>query len=161
MQGRFLGLNEPVVPLLPNSDYQVGIIGLIGIFHALYHRVKTGASSTVSVSLNQFNVFYIGLGVQDDETQKSLRELHEASLSLRHFDDMHRLVRKTLTSLMKTTPKLFNPKHFCRIDANLGGPEGEKMTYLGPVANYEKTVLKYDVGSCFLNAYEAEWPHSE
>ena len=21
-QGRFLGLNEPVVPLLPNSDYQ-------------------------------------------------------------------------------------------------------------------------------------------
>ncbi|KAK7204241.1 CAIB/BAIF family enzyme [Myxozyma melibiosi] len=161
LQGRFLGLNEPVVPLLPNSDYQVGIIGLIGILHALYNRTNSGESSTVSVSLNQFNLFYIGLGVQDDETQKSLREMHDASLSLRHFDDMPSLVQKTIMSLMKTTPKLFSPKHFAQIDAHLGGPEGEKMTFLGPVAKFEKTQLKYDVGSCFLNAYEAKWPEIE
>lgn len=28
LQGHFLGLDEPVAPLLPNSDYQTGIVRL-------------------------------------------------------------------------------------------------------------------------------------
>lgn len=34
----------------------------------------------------------------------------------------------------------------------------EDLTYLLPAARYGVTRLGYDVGSCFLGKYDAEWP---
>ncbi|CAF1637076.1 unnamed protein product, partial [Didymodactylos carnosus] len=61
LQGKFLGLDEPVVPLLPNTDYQTGIIGAIAVMNALNRRAHEGGSYNVDVSLNQFNTWYISL----------------------------------------------------------------------------------------------------
>jgi len=59
---------------------------------------------------------------------------------------------------MQAVPNLFDPRHFKSISASLGGEEGETMAFVGPAATFDKTKLQYDVGSCFLGAYEPEWP---
>ncbi len=177
LMGKFLGLNEPVVPLIPNSDYQcvpllghlfiangktrTGLIGLLGICNALDKRAEYGGNYLVSVSLNQYNSFLLSLGTYSAEIQERLRELH-SNLKLRHYDDMIRLVGKTMQSMMGAVPQLFNPKHFWSMKSNrLGGPEDETLTFVAPAAVFETTKLGYDVGSCFTGAYEPSWPTGE
>lgn len=155
-QGRFLGLNEPVVPLIPNSDYQTGVIGLIGVMASLLRREKEGGSYLLSVSLNYYNMFLLSLGERPEDVQTHLREQHK-HLKLRHFDDMPRLVGKTISSLVAQTPKLFAPQHFQSIKARLG-QDDETLTFVGPVASFEKTELCYDIGPSFLGADEPYWP---
>lgn len=38
--GMAQGLDEPVVPVFPNSDYGTGVAGIVGVMHALYLRSK-------------------------------------------------------------------------------------------------------------------------
>ena len=156
LQGQFLGLDEPVVPLIPNSDYQTGIIGLVGIMAALLQREKQGGSYLLSVALNYYNTFLLSLGQQTQEVQAMLKEQHK-DLKLRHFDDMTRLVGKTVMSLYKHAPRLFRPEYFQQIKARLG-EDGETLRFVGPVANFEKTTLCYDIGPSFLGEDEPRWP---
>ena len=127
--------------------------------NALHNRTHHGGSYCVSVSLNQFNQFYISLGTLEPVLQSLLRSQH-SQLALRHYDDMISLVGKTIRTLVKSTPRLFNPQHFQVIDARLGGQPGEKMAFVGSAAVFETSKLGYDVGSCFLGADKAEWPES-
>ncbi|KAI0126980.1 CAIB/BAIF family enzyme [Xylariales sp. AK1849] len=158
LMGQFLGLDEPVVPLIPNSDYQTGLVGLLGIFQALDKRAEDGGNYLVSVSLSQYNSFLLSLGTYPAEIQEQLRKLHP-NLKLRHYDDMVRLVGKTLQSLMGAVPQLFNPKHFWNTKSNrLGGLEDEILTFVAPAAAFDTTKLGYDVGTCFLGTYEPSWP---
>jgi hypothetical protein len=110
------------------------------------------------VSLSQYNSFLLSLGTYPAEIQELLREMHP-NLKLRHYDDMIRLVGKTMQSMVVAVPQLFNPKQFWTMGSNrLGGPKNEALTFIAPAAKFEITQLGYDVGSCFLGAYEARWP---
>ncbi|KAF2500036.1 CAIB/BAIF family enzyme [Lophium mytilinum] len=157
LQGQFFGLDEPVVPLLPNSDYQTGVTGLIAILHGLNGRATTGGNFLASISLNQFNSHLLSLGTYSPSIQSTLRAQH-ANLHLRHYDDMINLVSKTLKSLFGAVPQLFNPTYFDSIKSNLGGEKEEMLTHVKSVATFSETKLGYDVGSCFLGQYEAIWP---
>ena len=53
--GRAMGLDEPVTPVLPNSDYCVGIAGACGVLEALMRRAEEGGSYLVSIALNYYN----------------------------------------------------------------------------------------------------------
>lgn len=44
--GRALGLDEPVVPIFPNSDFGAGGSGIVGVMHALYLRATKVSEST-------------------------------------------------------------------------------------------------------------------
>lgn len=90
--GRMWDQNEPVMPFLPNSDFQTGIVGCIGIMNALDRRAKKGGNYLVSTSLNQLNSFLISLGTQSPEIQQSLRE-RWPDMRFRHYDDLHRQMR--------------------------------------------------------------------
>lgn len=158
--GRFLGLNEPVVPPLPNSNYQTGLAGLVGILAAVDRRATDGGSYVVDVSLNQYNQWLLSLGQLAPRVQRALRELHPR-LALRHHDDMLNLTTKLMQSLVPQVPGLFaRPEYFGRIKSDFDAPDGEMedLTYLLPAARYGVTRLGYDVGSCFLGKYDAEWP---
>ncbi|EFX00417.1 caib baif family enzyme [Grosmannia clavigera kw1407] len=157
--GRFLDLDEPVVPPLPNSDYQTGLAGLIGIMAAVDRRATEGGSYTVDVSLNQYNQFLLQLGAHTPAVQRHLRALHP-QFGPRHFDDMTRLTGKVLRSMYGSVPQLFKPEYFSHIVSNLSGDDGtpETLTYVLSAATYDATRLGYDVGSCFLGAYAPEWP---
>jgi hypothetical protein len=79
-------------------------------------------------------------------------------LHLRSYDDMIRLVSKTMSSTRQAVPSLFDERYFDSIESNFGGEKPDTLTYVGPAAAFEKTKLQYDVGSCFLGAYEPKWP---
>lgn len=180
--GRFVGLDEPVVPPLPNADFQTGLIGCLGIMNALDRRAAKGGSYLVSTSLNQYNSFLLSVGPQSPEIQQSLRE-RWGDMDFRHYDNMSRLLRKVsmrshpphplLTSSAKTisadkaeqllpafpkkVPGLVLDKYFIAMASEWGRP-GEELTFLGPAAEYEITKLGYDVGSCQKGTHPAEWP---
>lgn len=89
--GRMWGLpgDEPMMPFLPNSDFQTGIVGCIAIMNALDRRARHGGNYLVSTSLNQLNCFLISLGTQSPETQAELKE-RWPNMKFRHYDDLHR-----------------------------------------------------------------------
>lgn len=157
--GEFLGLEEPVVPPLPNSDYQTGIVGLLGILAAVDRRANEGGSYTVDVSLTQFNQFLLGLGKLPAEVQASLRALHP-DFAPRHSDDMGALIAKYLRSAYQSTPTLFKPEYFDKKESNFQRPDGklETLGFVTSPVKLEITALGYDIGSCFLGTYAPEWP---
>ncbi|KAI1455551.1 CoA-transferase family III [Annulohypoxylon moriforme] len=156
---RMWNVDEPVMPFLPNSDFQTGIVGCIGVMNALDKRAKKGGNYLVSTSLNQLNSFLISLGTQSPEVQHSLRETWP-NMKLRHYDDIHRQMRVFLGDLPKVMPQLLNPGYFTTIKAELGVPD-EEMTFVGPAATYDTTKLGYDSGSCLRGTHEAKWPDEE
>ncbi|KAI0596165.1 CAIB/BAIF family enzyme [Biscogniauxia sp. FL1348] len=161
LYGRMWGLedDEPLMPFLPNSDFQTGIVGCVAVMNALHKRATKGGSYLVSTSLNQLNSFLIALGVQSPEVQQSLRE-RWPDFKSRYYDDLHRQMRKLLVSLPKVAPGLFQPRYFMTMKAELGVPN-EDMTFVGPAATYETTKLGYDSGSCLRGAHKAEWPDKD
>ncbi|KAI2602538.1 CoA-transferase family III [Hypoxylon sp. NC1633] len=156
---RMWEMDEPVMPFLPNSDFQTGIVGCIAIMNALDKRAKRGGNYLVSMSLNQLNSFLISLGTQSPEVQRSLRELWP-DMKSRHYDDLHRQMRVLSSGLPKLTPQLLNPKYFGTIKADLGVPD-EEMVFVGPAATYERTKLGYDRGSCLRGTHDATWQREE
>ncbi|KAI0967331.1 CAIB/BAIF family enzyme [Xylaria arbuscula] len=158
--GRMWGRDEPVMPFLPNSDFQTGIVGCIGIMAALDRRSRKGGSYLVSTSLNQLNSFLISLGTQAPEIQRSLRERWPEMSHFRYYDDLHRQMRVLVSALPRVAPELFQPKNFQTIKANLGVPD-EDMIFLGPAVTYDTTELRYDSGSCMRGTHKPEWPGDE
>ncbi|KAI1389315.1 CoA-transferase family III [Hypoxylon trugodes] len=156
---RMWGVDEPMMPFLPNSDFQTGIVGCIAVMNALDKRAKKGGNYLVSMSLNQLNSFLISLGTQSPEVQRLLREMWP-EMKFRHYDDLHRQMRVFSSNLYNKVPQLLDPKYFKTIKADLGVPN-EEMIFVGPAATYDTTKLGYDVGSCLRGTHEAKWPSEE
>ncbi|KAI1761931.1 CoA-transferase family III [Hypoxylon sp. FL1150] len=153
---RMWDMDEPVMPFLPNSDFQTGIVGCIAIINALDRRAKKGGNYLVSMSLNYLNSFLISLGTQSPEVQQSLRKMWP-NMKSRHYDDLHRQMRILTSGLPNVAPQLSNPRYFMTIKAELGVAD-EEMVFVGPAATYDKTRLGYDSGSCLRGMHEAKWP---
>ena len=157
-QGKFLGLNEPVQPLLPNSDLQVALVAVIAILNALYKRRSEGGSYNVDVSLCRFDTHLLELGLLPLEEQQRIKsDCHITSagqeiLSLRHHDDMFVLLFKVLTYLVTYHPSLFTPHNFSKIESKWG-EEGELMTYVKSPPEFSEVNLSYDRGSCPIGTY--------
>lgn len=146
------------MPLLPNSDYQTGIVGAIAIMQALYKRAHQGGSYNVDVSLNQFNMWYVTLGQYTDEQTIHIMSKHP-NLHLRHTDQMTSLIPKTIMTLVKSVGKIFAPQHFQTINSpkwdlsNTG--KAVPITFLAPIITLDKTILSYNVGSCPPGSYNS------
>lgn len=159
LQGKFLGLDEPVLPLLPNSDYQTGVVGAIAIMQALYKRAHEGGSYNVDISLNQFNMWYISLGQYIDEQRIDIMSKH-SHLHLRHTDEMTSIVPKTIMSMVRSVGKIFGPQNFETINspkwdiANTG--TSVPITFLASVMTFDETSPSYDVGSCPSGSYNSK-----
>lgn len=48
--GRSMGLDEPVTPVFPNSDFCTGIAGVIGTLDGILRRAEKGGSYCINVS---------------------------------------------------------------------------------------------------------------
>ncbi|KAM0421054.1 hypothetical protein ACHAPT_011125 [Fusarium lateritium] len=156
LQGRFLGLDEPVVPLLPNSDYQTGLVGAAAILQGLLQRTKDDVTFDIDVSLTQYNIWYYRLGQYDEAQAKELLERNEG-FQVRHTDDMQVLVFKTHAAMHKARPDLFkHPEYFWSMSGKEWGLE-EDISILAPAFKFEKTQLGYAVPSGSRGRSKAEW----
>lgn len=55
--GRAMGLkdDEAVTPVFPNSDYMVGVAGVVAVLCVLMRRAEDGGSFKVDLALNYYN----------------------------------------------------------------------------------------------------------
>jgi hypothetical protein len=132
-QGKFLGLSEPVVPLLPNSDYQTGLVGAIAVMQALMQRADVGGSYGVFVSLNQFNNWYLrSVGLHSQVSQAAIQAAYPEFLP-RHDMDIFELIARTIEATRKAKGdaegELFDPARFTTGSIRWG-VQGEAASYL-------------------------------
>ncbi|OMP88531.1 Formyl-coenzyme A transferase [Diplodia seriata] len=157
LQGEFLGLDEPVVPLLPNSDYQTGLVGAAAILHALLDRTKRpGVTFDIDVSLTQYNIWYYRLGQYTDSQAAALRARNEG-FHVRHYDEMQTLLVKSHAAIQKARPELFRrPDYFWRMSGSEWGLD-EDVNILAPAFRFERSRLGYAVPSGKRGRSKPEW----
>ncbi|KAJ4360745.1 uncharacterized protein N0V89_001312 [Didymosphaeria variabile] len=111
-QGLGMGLNEPVVPPFPMSDYGTGCMGTIAALTGLYKRAKYGGSYLGTTSLCQYDIYLLQLGLYDENIMAHLREQHDSEFfELRHNDSVDEVGKRALKTMRRTHPELFDDKH--------------------------------------------------
>ncbi|PNH59920.1 hypothetical protein VD0001_g9899 [Verticillium dahliae] len=146
MQGKFLGLGEPVVPLLPNSDYQTGLVGAVAAMQALHARTTEDKTFNIDISLTQYNIWLTRLGFYSAQQQQELRA-GDPSFGPRHFDDMAVLVQKSFGSFKKVRPDLFTrPDFFWPMSGAEYGLK-EDIHVLAPAFNFSSSKLEWSTPS--------------
>lgn len=114
-QGQAMGLNEPVVPPFPMSDYGTGCMGTIAALTGLYRRATVGGSHMGTTSLVQYDIFLLQLGLYDDAMMRALRSQHDAAFfDLRHHDSVDEVGKRALKTMRRTHPELFDERHMQR-----------------------------------------------
>ncbi|KAK8138904.1 hypothetical protein PG984_002284 [Apiospora sp. TS-2023a] len=108
-QGWFMGLEEPVVPPFPVSDYATGILGTIAALAALHRRAVSGGSWIARTSLAQYDLFLLhALGPYPPEVQEHLWDAHDRDFfALRHSDSVDEVSARALRSMKRLYPELF------------------------------------------------------
>ncbi|KAI1414684.1 CAIB/BAIF family enzyme [Hypoxylon sp. FL1857] len=107
-QGRFMGLNEPVVPPFPMSDYGTGCVGTIAALSGIYRRATEGGSWICRTSLSQYDIFLLSLGTYPVDVQDQLRREHDPRFfELRHHDSVDEVSQRALASIRYLHPTLF------------------------------------------------------
>ncbi|KAF7897094.1 hypothetical protein EAF00_005322 [Botryotinia globosa] len=111
-QGEFMGLDEPVVPPFPMSDYGTGCMGAIAALVGLFRRAKEGGSWRGTTSLCQYDVFLMGLGLYGDDVKEKVRKDHDDYFfDLRHADSVDEVGGRALKSMRRAHPELFDEKN--------------------------------------------------
>ncbi|KAF4435215.1 hypothetical protein F53441_13570 [Fusarium austroafricanum] len=156
LQGKFLGLDEPVVPLLPNSDYQTGLVGAAAAINALLARTTEDVTFDIDISLTQYNIWYYNLGLYSEEQQQTLRN-RDPEFMPRHYDDMGDLVFKTAASQQKVRPEIFkHPEYFWDMSGKEYGID-EDIKVLAPAFKFEKSAIGYKEPTGRRGRSKAEW----
>ncbi|KAK7559758.1 CoA-transferase family III domain-containing protein [Phyllosticta citricarpa] len=111
-QGQFMGLNEPVVPPFPMSDYGTGCMGTIAALVGLFKRAKHGGSYHGTTSLCQYDIFLLQQGLYADSLLEELRRVHDPEFfGLRHYDSVDEVGKRALNTMRLTHPELFAETH--------------------------------------------------
>jgi hypothetical protein len=111
-QGLGMGLDEPVVPPFPMSDYGTGCMGTIAALTGLYQRAKHGGSYLGTTSLCQYDIYLLQLGLYDNTMMAQLRQQHDADFfKLRHNDSVDEVGKRALRTMRRMHPELFDQKH--------------------------------------------------
>ncbi|KAF1979420.1 alpha-methylacyl-CoA racemase [Bimuria novae-zelandiae CBS 107.79] len=111
-QGLAMGLDEPVVPPFPMSDYGTGCMGTIAALTGLYKRARYGGSYLGTTSLCQYDIYLLQLGLYDKTMMAQLREQHDNDFfELRHSDSVDEVGKRALKTMRRTHPELFDEKH--------------------------------------------------
>jgi hypothetical protein len=109
-----MGLEEPVVPPFPVSDYGTGCMGAIAALVGLYHRATQGGSWHGQVSLLQYDLLLFNAGVLPEEVLNKLREgMGEKFLALRHSNSVDQISGTALQALRARFPEFFETLDLC------------------------------------------------
>ncbi|KAI9812162.1 MAG: hypothetical protein M1827_004828 [Pycnora praestabilis] len=136
-QGKGMGLNEPVVPPFPMSDYGTGCMGAIAALTGLYQRAKSGGSYFGKVSLVQYDIFLLQLGLYPNSIQAKQRAIHDAAFfQLKHNDSVDEVSKRALKSIKRLHPELFE-ESICHETWSKGF--GASVKYVRPAVSVEGT----------------------
>ena len=155
-QGKFMGLNEPVVPPFPISDYGTGCMGAIAAMVGLHHRAVTGGSWHGKTSLLQYDLLLFKAGAYPEDVKKMLRNaLDEDFLKLNHAHSVDQISGTALRGMSKSFPELFqHPGVFQKWFASKYNAE---VVAVRPVVEIEGAVVDFQRASRPNGSDEATW----
>lgn len=131
-----MGLNEPVVPPFPISDYGTGCIGAITALIGLYHRAVRGGSWHGKASLLHYDLLLFKIGLLPESVQDQLRNwAGEDVLSLRHSHSVDQISGTVLRRMRNLFPDFVdNPVY---LDYWSSGAYGTDVAAVLPVIEIE------------------------
>ncbi|KXN81823.1 Succinate--hydroxymethylglutarate CoA-transferase [Leucoagaricus sp. SymC.cos] len=141
--GRAMGIDEPVTPVFPNSDFCTGIVGAVGILNALIQRGEKGGSYVVDVS-HPYEVW-------DDLWSRYDRFVFHST------DNMGVTIPAYLKVFYeKKTPVFY--ENYLEIRKN--GALGVNIKTIRPILNFVEGVVEpgYNVGSRPNGTDVPKWP---
>ncbi|OAA81977.1 CAIB/BAIF family enzyme [Akanthomyces lecanii RCEF 1005] len=135
-QGRFMGLDEPVVPPFPISDYGTGCMGAIAALVGLYHRTTRGGSWHGKASLLHYDLLLFKVGQLSAHVQQQLRSAMGAEvLALRHANSVDQISGTTLRQMRAAFPDFVdNPKY---LDHWYSAAYGKDVSAVKPVVEID------------------------
>lgn len=108
-----MGLDEPVVPPFPISDYGTGCIGAIAALTGLYHRATQGGSWHGTASLLHYDLLLFKAGLLPAEVQEQLRkQAGDDFLALRHAHSVDQISGTVLRQMRKLYPEFVDQPQY-------------------------------------------------
>lgn len=141
-----MGLNEPVVPPFPISDYGTGCMGAITALTGLYHRATVGGSWDGKVSLMQYDLLLFKAGKYPSTVEQELREqAGEEFLGLRHSHSVDQISGTALRRFKTLFPDLFDQQKIC--EAWHSNAYGTDLVAVRPVVEIEDVEIGFSRAS--------------
>ncbi|KAF4508026.1 hypothetical protein G6O67_004464 [Ophiocordyceps sinensis] len=159
-QGRFMGLDEPVVPPFPMSDYGTGCMGAIAALTGLHRRAARGGSWHGKTSLLHYDLLLYKAGLLPAEVQDRLREQAGPEfLALGHAHSVDHISGAALRALRRRYPELVDePRH---LDHWYSHGYKANVSAVLPVVEIEGLDMSFARASRPNGADEASWDFGE
>ncbi|KAA8573518.1 hypothetical protein EYC84_005103 [Monilinia fructicola] len=157
--GRAMGNDEPVTPILPNSDYCAGASGIIGILQALMQRSETGGSYDVDVALNYYSQWLVNsCGMYPQEVWDDVWS-RNGSPVFRHYHNMNYTLPRFFQSMVKsgTGKTILRDEFFENRETKA---VGVTIKTVKPILRFPdgEVELRYNVGTRPNGIDAAHWP---
>ncbi|KAM0320760.1 hypothetical protein ACHAO8_000051 [Botrytis cinerea] len=157
--GRAMGNNEPVTPILPNSDYCAGVSGIAGILQALIKRSETGGSYEMDVALNYYSQWLVNsCGMYPQEVWEDLWS-RNCKPVFRHYHNMNYTMPRLFQTLIKsgTGKTILRDEFFENRETKA---VGVTIRTVKPILRFpnKEVDLRYNVGTRSNGIDAAHWP---
>ncbi|CAO0795440.1 unnamed protein product [Mucor circinelloides] len=154
--GRSLGLDEPVTPVLPNSDFCTGSIGATSVIQALIDRSTKGGSYVIDTALNYYNT-WLGdcIGTYEDDVWKNLWESKGKPLP-RHYHNMVVMFPHFMALTRQFSPSMWQPDLF--EDREILDTTAKMRAYKSAVQFSGETKPGYSIPTRGNGADAPHWP---
>lgn len=154
-----MGLNEPVVPPFPISDYGTGCMGAIAALTGLYNRATQGGSHHGMASLVQYDLLLFRAGLYPPAIQEALREAAGPKfLALRHSHSVDQISGTALQRFKELYPELFDEKALC--EKWFANRYGHEVVAVKPVVQIEGVEVSFQRASRPNGSDEPTWDFS-
>jgi hypothetical protein len=153
--GRAMGLDEPVTPVFPHSDFATGIAGICAVLQALIEKSEKGGSFVVDTALNYANRWLVEeVGEYPAEVWQDLWERNRKPV-FRHYHNTGVILPAHLK--LCGEQGLFDRKHF---EIRRSVAIGANMRIVKPVLEFTdgEVQLGYQVGTRGNGVDAARWP---
>ncbi|KAK8147009.1 hypothetical protein G3M48_002260 [Beauveria asiatica] len=155
-QGQFMGLDEPVVPPFPISDYGTGCIGAIAALVGLYHRTTRGGSWHGKASLLHYDLLLFKAGQLPAHVQAQLRAaMGDEVLSLRHANSVDQISGRTLRRMRTVYPEFVDNCKY--MDHWYSAAYGNEVAVVKPVVEVEGLDISFQRASRPNGTDAATW----
>ncbi|KAL7904621.1 CoA-transferase family III domain-containing protein [Trichoderma velutinum] len=159
-QGKFMGINEPMVPPFPISDYGTGCIGAITALIGLYHRATRGGSWHGKVCLLHYDLLLFKVGLLPEHVRQKLRDtMGPEVLALRYHNSVDQISGTVLRRMREVYPDFVeNPKY---LDKWYADKYKAEVHAVKPVVEIEGLELGFRRASRPNGSDEAKWEAGE
>ncbi len=155
-----MGLDEPVVPPFPISDYGTGCMGAIAALSGLLNRATSGGSWHGKTSLMHYDLLLFKAGEYSSEIQERLRaQAGRDFLALRHSHSVDQISGTALRRIQELFPGVFNNDRI--LEAWYSGGYGAVMVAVKPVVEIEGVNIGFKRASRPNGTDAATWEFGE